>query len=589
MKTRRASRSPWIVRTCAMALLAMTASCGMLIGIEDVFPGDGSASGGASGADASTDRTGSGGTGGAGGGTGGTSGASGAGLDANADRPTDGTTPGMDGANDARSDGGSDARPPDASDDRSTTDTPVPDGGTPDVSVDAGDGNTGVDATDSGAPTDMSVPDTGVPDVGTPDVGVDAPVIDVGSDQPPTITVTGKIIDFWRHVVPNVPVTIAGKSATTDSNGQFAIGGITPPYDVLFTISTIQNNTPAKYGWLYKGLTRTDPTLQVGRAFTERGANELSISVTSVDFNNLPAEQTVHTSFGSVDGAFDTDITGTPTPYIMSSWFGPTSTTMHGHAVHWTRASSTYLDAPTGYSGYATQDVVLTDSGMSSIAFDLPNMTMTTGMLSGSASGSMSGAGAVEHSMFVRFADNAIVQLLSVTAATAAFSYVTPSITGATLSMAASQGIISSPPYALVHKDGLSSTQSGITLQVPDASSLTSPAAGATGVNSSTTFRWSGTAKVFMLNMISVLDFEGFLIVTAEKQTLIPTMPDGPPLDPNAQYDWWIETHGSYQTVDEATGPDGMLDSFRYGPLWGPVRGDGSYTESEWNRITTAP
>ena len=590
-------RASWIIRACSVAVLAMTASCGMLIGIEDVFPGDGSASGGASNVDASNDRTGGGGSGGTGGGTGGASGASGGAVDANVDRSNDTSMPGVDGSSDARLDGGSDTRGPDATDDRSTSDASSPDGGATDVGLDGGDANTATDASDVGPPADTVNPDTATPDAGIPDASVDAggpdagpdaPVVDVGPDQPPTITVTGKIIDYWRHVVPNVPVTIGATATTTDVNGQFTVSGVTPPYDVLFTISTIQNNNPAKYGWLYKGLTRTDPTLQVGRAFPERGANELSINVTSVDFSNLPATETVHTSFGSVDGAFDTDVTGTPTPYIQSSWFGPTSTSMTGHALHWTRANSTSLEVPIAYTGYATQSVTLTDSGLSSITFDLPNMTMSTGTLTGTVTASASG-GALESSMFVRFADNAVTQLFGVAAAGGAFSYLTPVVPQATLTVAASQGIWTSPPYAVVHKDGLPATQSNIALQVPDASSLTSPAAGTAGVNASTLFRWSGTAKVFFWNVISDPYYEGFLVVTSEKQAQLPTMPDGPALTPNTSYTWWVETHGSYQTVDDATGPNGMLDSFRFSVPWGALRGDGSYTSSEESWFTSAP
>jgi hypothetical protein len=585
MKPRRAARSSWVVRASSIAILAMTASCGMLIGIEDVFPGGGpDGSGGASG-DASVDRAGNGGTGG---GTGGASGSSGVGTDANVDRLGDISMPGVDAPSDARVDATSDARVSDVIDDRSPSDTAVSDGG-----ADTGDANNAGDGGDSGAPRDVAPPDVASPDASSdsapPDAGIDAPVMDAGSDRPPTISVTGRIIDYWRHPVPNVPVTIGVTAATTNTNGQFTVTGITPPYDVLFTISTVQNNSPAKYGWIYKGLTRPDPTLQVGRAFPQRSASQLDISITSVDFNNLPATESVHTSFGGVDGAFDTYITGTPTSLLQSSWFGPTSTSMTGHALHWTRASSTDLDAPTGYSGHAVQGVSLVDSTTASVSFDLPNMTMSVGALSGSATGSLSVPGQLEHSMYLRFADNAVVQLLSVTAPSATFSYMTPAIAQSTLTMAASQGIYTSPPYAVVHKDGLPSTQSGITLQVPDTPSLIQPGGGTTGVNPSTLFRWSGTAKVFLWSVGSDADYQGFFVVTSEKQAQIPTMPDGPALSPNAIYTWWVETNGSYQTVDEAAGADGMMDSFRYQVLWGPIRGDGSYTSSEENKFTSAP
>jgi len=565
-----------VARAFSIALFAATASCGMLIGIEDLNPGGGpDGAGGASGADASLDRAGAGGSGGNGGG----SGSGGAGLDVNVDPPGDTSFPGAD-VSDARADGGSDGRAPDAINDATVAEMSPPDGGVPDRSADAGIAG---DTADSSVP-----PDTAGPDGGSPDVGPDAPVVDAGPDQPPTLTVTGRIIDYWRHPVPSVLVMIGPISVTTNVNGQFTVSGVTPPYDVLFTISTIQANTPAKYGWIYKGLTRSDPTLQVGRAFPERSASTLNIGVTSIDFANLPANHTVHTSFGGVDGSFDTDITGTPTPHLYASWFGPTTTSMTGHALHWTRASSTTLDLPTGYSGYDTQSVALVDANVANISFALPNSSISTGTLAGTVTASMSG-GQRENSVFLRFADNAIMQLASDASQPTTFSYMTPAIAQSTLTVAAAQGYWSTPPYSVVHKDGLPATQSGITLQIPDAPSLVAPAAGTTGVNQSTVFRWSGTAKVFMWAISFNAEYKGFFVVTSEKQGQIATMPDGPALAPNAGYSWWVETHGSYQSVDEATASDGMLDSFRFGVLWGAMRGDGSYTSSEENSFTSAP
>ena len=288
-------------------------------------------------------------------------------------------------------------------------------------------------------------------------------------------------------------MTIGTTATTTDVNGQFTVSGVTAPYDVFFTISTIQANTPAKYGWLYKGLTRVEPTLQVGRAFPERGASSLETSVTNVNFPGLPDTQTVHASYGSVDGAFDTYLTGTPTTDINSLWYGPTTTSMTGHALHWSRASSTDLDLPTGYLGYDAKNVSLVDSAVANISFDLPNMTMSTGTLSGTVTPSISG-GVRANSVFLRFADNAVMPIVSESSQPTTFTYMTPSIAQSTLTVAASQGYVSSPPYSVVHKDGLPSTQSGIALQIPDAPSLSVPTAGATGVNQSRLFRWSGTA-----------------------------------------------------------------------------------------------
>jgi hypothetical protein len=164
-----------------------------------------------------------------------------------------------------------------------------------------------------------------------------------------------------------------------------------------------------------------------------------------------------------------------------------------------------------------------------------------------------------------------------------------PTLAAGSITVAAAQGNYYSPPYSIVHKDGLAAGQTNIALQIADAPSLIAPAAGATGVNQSTLFRWSGTAKVFVWSVSFTNEYKGFFVVTTEKQGQIATMPDGPALAPNSPFTWWVETNGSYQSVDGATGTDGMLDSFRNGVLWGAVRGEGSYTSSEENAFTSAP
>jgi hypothetical protein len=261
---------------------------------------------------------------------------------------------------------------------------------------------------------------------------------------------------------------------------------------------------------------------------------------------------------------------------------------MNGHALYWTRATSTTLDLPTGYHSYETHSVSLVDSNVGNISFDLVGMTMTTGQLAGTVTPSVSG-GSRQNDVFLRFADNAVMQLASDASQPTTFTYLTPSIAQSTLTFAASQGDWYNPPYAVIHKDGLPYAQTGISLQIPDTPSLIAPAAGATGVNQSTLFRWSGTAKVFLWGINFTNEYKGFFVITTEKQGLIATMPDGPALAPNSPFWWWVETDGTYQTVDEATGTNGMLDSYRTGVLWGAARGDGSYTSSEENAFTSAP
>lgn len=76
-------------------------------------------------------------------------------------------------------------------------------------------------------------------------------------------------------------------------------------------------------------------------------------------------------------------------------------------------------------------------------------------------------------------------------------------------------------------------------------------------------------------------------VVTSAKQTKLPTFPATSFAIPAGEpCDWSVETHGTYATPDEATGPEGMLDTLSNGEPRGPRHGAGVYTESESRAFT---
>jgi len=566
--------------------LVTTAGCQTLLGIEQLSAEDpGAADGGNGRADSGVDSAGSDRSGS--GGAAGDSGRDATGADESLDVATPPADASIDGASDRSADvaldrsadiavDGGDDRGLDSSAD-ALVDTSLPDAFSPDRAF--GDG----------APADGKLAD--VSDANAPEGGgdggtaPDAPIGDASSDRPPTITVQGRIIDYWRHVVPNVPVTIGATTVNTDANGQFTISGVMPPYDIALTITTITNNNAASYGWLYKGLTRVDPTLEVWEAFPNRSTTEFAVHVGGIDFANYPNNQLTILGYGGSDGAFWTDVS-TADSLKSSEWYGPTSTSMTGHALTWLRDAS---DLPTSYLSYDTQPTVsLTHSGNSSVSFDLTNRTVPSGTISGTVTPDPLGPNR-HNGVYVRFSNNANLQITRDSSQPTSFSYLVPSITGATITVAAEQGDLWFAPYAVAHRNGLSPGQTGIALAVPTASSLTAPPSGTTGVNASTLFQWSGSAKVYLWSMVSDTAYKSIFVMTTEKQGTIPPLPGGPTLPPNGSCTWYVETSGSFQSVDEATGPDGMLDAFGTGQPSGAWRGDGSFTRSARFNFTTAP
>jgi hypothetical protein len=125
------------------------------------------------------------------------------------------------------------------------------------------------------------------------------------------------------------------------------------------------------------------------------------------------------------------------------------------------------------------------------------------------------------------------------------------------------------------------------------------PAAGATNVASTAMFQWSASPSVTFLYLYcpGVNTNEGptrFFVVTEDNKTQLPVFASAGaiPWPKNRDCNWSLEVHGSYATIDAATGPTGFLDPFTlryYGELEGPKRDNGSFTESgDWS-FKTAP
>ena len=113
--------------------------------------------------------------------------------------------------------------------------------------------------------------DGGAGSGGTTDAGSDGGVRDSGTVLPTTISVHGHVIDYWRRPVEGITVSIGAGSALTDVTGAFSIANVTTPYDASLEVKWTGVNTAARTnGYLYRGLRREDPTLQVYIASPER-------------------------------------------------------------------------------------------------------------------------------------------------------------------------------------------------------------------------------------------------------------------------------------------------------------------------------
>ncbi len=399
-----------------------------------------------------------------------------------------------------------------------------------------------------------------------------------GAPQSPDVT--GKVIDFWRRPIPNVPVTIGATAVVTDANGVFTVADVAATYDASLTISTSVNNSAATFGWLYQGLTRRDPTLQVYRAFPSQNG-ELDMTASNVSFP-LPSTRKLPISFASPDGAFGTTLDGMALNYLSGAWTGPDSTVGKAHALLFDFSGPQNL--PTQYLAYDEKPVTL-GAAPGSVAFDLMSEVIAVGSVTGTVTRAT--ADAPENTVFVHFTDGAAIEVAQDDAPTANFSYVVPTIPNAGILVAAATGSSYTPPYAVAYRDDLVGGQAAIALNVPAPPALLGPVANATGVGPNTMFQWSGGQQVFLFSVSFVNSYGAMFVVTSAKQTKLPAFPATSFSIPAGEpCDWSVETHGTFTTLDEAAGPEGMLDTLSNGEPRGPRRGAGVYTESEHRGFT---
>ena len=413
--------------------------------------------------------------------------------------------------------------------------------------------------------------------------------------------VHGHVTDYWGHKLAGVPVEIGGTQVTTDDVGAFSIDHVAAEYDVSLVVQYPDNYDGQVYGWVYQGLTRRDPTLQVYSGLKQQTGN-LDIATPNAT-TTLTGTRTMTIALGGPDGSDEFD-GAAPNGYDGRSvhWRGAAAPQETAHALIWQPDAA---GLPTGYVAYDSKLVAL--DGLSSthsmVTLNMSTSTIASGNIVGTVSAS--GTGSRTNSFFLQFNSNAVIRLSSDNGPNS-FSYLVPTIANSSITFAASEGVGSAGDgaYAIVHKDALAAGTSGIAVTVPKPATLlaVTPASAKTKVNASTQFSFqagAGSAGLFLIAFnqsdLGALKTNGLYVVTSKKSFVLPkVVNDTFALDPGAKYHFRVETHGSVATADAAAGPAGFLDSFSgdyygRGPL-GPRRSDGSYTISAYSdEITIAP
>ena len=194
-----------------------------------------------------------------------------------------------------------------------------------------------------------------------------------GGGGPDDTTVSGRVVDFWRRPLANVPVTIGTTTVPTNGQGEFSIPAVAPEYDASLVV-TWPGGQAGVYGWRFEGLTRRDPTLQVYKGREARYGD----IVIDPQGETLNASRTLFVALAGVDGSATFEGVGGSGRITSTTWYGSETMQASLHALLWELDSN---ELPTVYRSYdsasATFDSTTTTD--TTVTFNLADETIASG------------------------------------------------------------------------------------------------------------------------------------------------------------------------------------------------------------------
>ena len=336
-----------------------------------------------------------------------------------------------------------------------------------------------------------------------------------GGNAPVTGTVHGKLVDYYGQNIPNVTLQIGDEQVSSDDNGEFTVEDVAATYD----LSLIAGAT----GWVFQGLTRRDPTLQIFSGLPYRS--------TSLDASFKPgvtvgANENITVAMATPSGLYVRPDVGTDSSfYLYPEWEGGATATGTAHALYWSINPATKL--PAVYKAYDTKTQAFADNvDGAPMLFDIGSKTpFTSKAITGTAT--PYGLGTRTNSVFARFSSGAVIQLVDHTPTENAFSYLVPEgIADVSFTVAAWEGSTAGP-MGLVHKGGLTPGDEVGTLDIPRPPTVLTPPGGSKNVDGNTNFTFSASADnmgAFLVVISAYNDPQIRYVVTTQKMFQVPSV-----------------------------------------------------------------
>jgi hypothetical protein len=402
-----------------------------------------------------------------------------------------------------------------------------------------------------------------------------------GSGSGGIVTLAGKVIGQNGQGVAGVPVYVTGKTSTnTDASGNFSIGSVTTPYDITVVDAT------NKRALVYKGLSRTDPTLTfLGSTPGTLRQGTINGKISGPGFNpNQGASDITRVVFASTEASasINTAVNGLFGPLNLT-WYGPTVTTGNLYALQFTADASGFPVA-SGYKGYGTRTGIAVNDGSTLINQFDTLQTVGTAQFTGTIT-VPSAYVLAQKSLSVRVSQTTLISLLIDNTLNAAPSYYTPGIAGASLVL--SLLATNAGAQALYFKTGIATGATGAAITMVAAPGLSLPVNAATAVDTTVTFSWTAmTGGVHLVRFTSAGNPTYYVLTSGTSATIPNLKGAGLGLPSSAAYQWSVIGVGPFAGADDAAGSTGFLGTISNQAL---LTSDAFLGVSSARTFTTAP
>lgn len=372
---------------------------------------------------------------------------------------------------------------------------------------------------------------------------------------PSKVTVKGTVITYLKRPVAGASVLIGAGSTPSAADGSFTLNDIVTPYDLSVVIGS------AKLGVVYQGLTRTDPTIVIPSPEAPNRVATINGTVSGA----VPTGQAAQAAFGSSAALVDdwstvNDwVTAAGQIALKPAWHGGSPITGALHILRWTPGpTANHTQTPESFNGYLTIDpVTLTDHATVDVGTaSLQSVTAKT--ISGSVS-VPSGYVHDNRALTFVFSDGASMTMYDAYRGQLEtnFSYATPAIAGATVSVAAS-ATASTGELLYTCSPGHASDATGVNITLRAAPIANLPVDGAAGIDTSSSFQWVAMDEaVHQLTFApsasapNAASYPTFYVYTHGASATIPNLASvGLPLPSAITYTWKITGLAPFASVD---------------------------------------